>query len=337
MKPTNDAMSVSLSTSHSRTVTGVSVILPILNEEAHLEQSVSAILSQDYHGKLEIILALGPSRDRTSEIAHQLRKKDSRIILVENPTGRTATGLNLAISQSSFDIIVRVDGHAQIPSNYISMAVSILNETGAVNVGGLMAAEGETNFEKSVAKVMKSPLGVGSSNFHTGGTAGSVDTVYLGCFRRAELLAAGGYDERFTRAQDWELNFRLRSRGGVVYFDPRLYVLYRPRPNLGALSKQYFEYGRWRRAVVRRHQGTVNMRYLAPPFAFIGTLISLFSGFLIAPIFFIPAVIYLSFVVFASLKLGKGLRESFRMPAILLVMQMSWGCGYLTSPKKLAT
>jgi len=122
-----------------------------------------------------------------------------------------------------------------------------------------------------------------------------------------------------------------------VYFDPRLYVLYRPRPNLRALSKQYFEYGRWRRAVVRRHQGTVNLRYLAPPFAFVGTLISLFTGLLIAPIFFFPAVIYLSFVVFASLKLGKGLREYFQMPAILLVMQMSWGCGYLTSPKKLAT
>ena len=43
----------------------VSVILPVLNEEAHLEESISAILSQDYRGVFEVILALGPSQDRT--------------------------------------------------------------------------------------------------------------------------------------------------------------------------------------------------------------------------------------------------------------------------------
>lgn len=121
---------------------------------------------------------------------------------------------------------------------------------------------------------MRSPLGVGASRFHTGGEAGEVDTVYLGAFRREALLAIGGFDERFTRAQDWELNFRLRENGGIVYFDPRLHVTYRPRSTVRALAKQYFEYGRWRRVVSRRHSGTINYRYLAPPCALVGFSLS---------------------------------------------------------------
>jgi succinoglycan biosynthesis protein ExoA len=150
----------------------ISVILPVLNEEPHLAESVSAILSQDYVGPLEIILALGPSSDQTNVIAESLAQRDSRIKLVMNPTGKTAAGLNLAIAASNSPVIIRVDGHAKIPSNYLSLAVSILRESGAVNVGGVMAAEGVTKFEIAVARAMRSPLGVGSSRFHTGGKAG---------------------------------------------------------------------------------------------------------------------------------------------------------------------
>lgn len=314
---------------------GVSVILPVLNEESYLERTVGAILSQDYLGLIEVILALGPSRDQTQAIAERLSLADSRIVLISSPTGRTAAGLNLAIAMARFEIIVRVDGHAEIPRDYISIAVSLLQKTGAVNVGGVMAAVGVTPFEKAVARAMRSPLGVGASRFHTGGAAGSVDTVYLGVFQRSALIAIGGFDERFTRAQDWELNFRLRSAGGTVYFDPRLQVTYRPRPTLLALSKQYFEYGRWRRVVSRRHQGTVNLRYLAPPFAVIGTVLSLIFGFLIANLYFIPAGIYLFFLVAAGLLIGKSARERSQLPLILLTMHMSWGAGFITSRRSL--
>ena len=314
---------------------GVSVILPVLNEESYLEHAVTAILSQDYLGSMEIILAIGPSHDRTHLIAEALRKVDSRVVLIENPTGRTAAGLNLAIAASRYSIIVRVDGHAEIPSDYISIAVKLLNETGAVNVGGIMAAVGVTPFEKAVARAMRSPLGVGASRFHTGGEAGPVDTVYLGVFLRRALIAVGGFDERFTRAQDWELNYRLRSAGGIVFFDPQLHVTYRPRPTLRALAKQYFEYGRWRRVVTRRHQGTVNLRYLAPPFALLGSLFSILLGLFISPVGIIPAAIYLLFLVLASAKIGTDFVERLRLPAILLTMHMSWGAGFITSSRSL--
>ncbi len=313
----------------------ISVILPVLNEEQHLEESVSAILSQDYQGIFEVILALGPSQDRTNEIANVLAMRDNRVKLVTNPTGKTAAGLNLAIASSQTSVIVRVDGHAKIPNNYLSLAIEILRETGAVNVGGLMAAEGVSKFEKAVARAMCSPLGVGASRFHTGGESGEVDTVYLGAFRREAIVAAGGFDERYTRAQDWELNHRMRKNGGKIFFDPRLQVTYRPRPNLVKLAKQYFQYGKWRRVVSRSHSRTINLRYLAPPFALVGTLISVIFGLLIHPILYLPAAVYGGFVLVSSLLIAKSVTEYFSLLAIIPTMHFAWGAGFITSTKTL--
>jgi glycosyltransferase involved in cell wall biosynthesis len=313
----------------------VSVILPILNEERYLRDAVISILSQDYQGEFEIVLAVGPSKDKTREIADQLHRENSRVIVVENPSGRTAAGLNLALNASQGSVVVRVDGHSQIPQDYITIAVELLHSTGAVNVGGMMAAQGVTRFEKAVAGAMRSPLGVGASRFHTGGEAGEVDTVYLGVFNKAALLAISGFDERFTRAQDWELNFRLRANGGTIYFDPRLQVSYRPRPTITSLAKQYFEYGRWRRVVSRRHKGTINYRYLAPPVALSGFLSSIVLGSIFHSIFLAPAVIYMLFVAVASLAIAKSLIQYIFLLTVIPTMHFAWGAGFITSPKGL--
>lgn len=314
---------------------GISVILPVLNEEAHLEESVRAILAQDYVGEFEIILALGPSKDLTDQIAARLSDENSQIILVSNPTGRTATGLNLALHRSNREIIVRVDAHAEIPPNYLQLVVEILAQSGAVNVGGVMGAEGITHFESAVAAAMCSPFGVGGSRFHIGGEAGFVDTVYLGAFRRQAVVDVGGFDEQFIRAQDWELNYRLRETGGKIYFDPRLYVTYRPRPNLHRLARQYFEYGRWRRVIARKYPETINYRYLAPPLALIGTILSLFAGTFFNLSLYLPAATYFLFISITPLFISKNL---LHYPALLLIlptMHFSWGFGFLTSPRKL--
>lgn len=314
---------------------GVSVVLPILNEERFLEHAIEAILEQKYPGDLEVILALGPSRDRTNEIAQGLRQKDSRVVLVDSPTGRTAAGLNLAIKEAKFEIICRIDGHAEISETYIQDAVEIMEETGAVNVGGIMAAVGKSAFESAVATAMRSPLGVGGARFHIGGKAGPADTVYLGVFKKRALLEVGLYDERFTRAQDWELNYRLRQSGGIIWFDPRLVVTYRPRPTLQALAKQYFEYGRWRHAVVRTHKGTANYRYIAPPLATLIIALSLLAGIFIHPYYLLPALSYATAVLAGAFFIGKTFSEKLTLPAVLATMHISWGAGYLTSPRKL--
>ena len=313
----------------------VSVILPILNEERDLSNCISAILKQEYSGNIEIILALGPSKDRTTEVATELAKLDSRIKLVNNPSGQTATGLNLAIAKSIYEVICRIDGHSEISSSYIKTAVEIMIQQGAVNVGGLMYADSETGLQRTIAIAMRSKLGVGPSKFHTGGSAGESDTVYLGTFKKSAVIAAGGFDERYIRAQDWELNHRMRAQGGLIWFDPRLVVTYRPRKSLSKLAKQYFQYGRWRRVISRQHPRTTNFRYLAPPVALVINLLSVIFGAFVAQIFFIPVLIYLVILVIGGLIIGRKIADKLLMPFVLATMHLSWGAGFITSPKKL--
>ena len=313
----------------------VSVILPILNEERDLSNCISAILQQDYPSEIEVILALGPSEDKTTQIAEKLSASDSRIKLVSNPTGQTAVGLNLAIKVSSNEIICRIDGHSEISNDYLKTAVEILEQKNAVNVGGLMYADGNSGLQRVVAQAMRSKLGVGPSKFHTGGSAGESDTVYLGTYKKAAVLAAGGFDERYIRAQDWELNYRLRKNGGLIWFDPRLQVTYRPRSTFKKLAKQYFQYGRWRRVISRQHINTVNYRYLAPPFAVVSNTLSLFLSFIVNPLFISPLLIYFCALIIGSLFIGRKVVDKLIMPFVLATMHFSWGIGFITSPKKL--
>jgi glycosyltransferase involved in cell wall biosynthesis len=313
----------------------VSVILPILNEERDLNQCITAILQQDYPADIEIILALGPSIDKTTIIAEKLSAADKRIKLVNNPSGQTATGLNLAIKMSSYEILCRIDGHSEISSTYIKTAVEIMNNQGAVNVGGLMFADGNKGLQRTIAQAMRSKLGVGSSKFHTGGSAGESETVYLGTFKKSAVIAAGGFDERYIRAQDWELNHRLRKNGGLIWFDPRLVVTYRPRNTFRKLAKQYFQYGRWRRVITRQHQNTVNFRYLAPPIAVLVILLSIFFAVLIDPVFITPVFIYFASLVVGGIFIGQKITDKLLMPLVLATMHISWGIGFISSPKKL--
>src|SRR5699024_1582731 len=255
-----------------------------------------------------------------------------------NPTGRTPAGLNAAIAASTHEIVARIDGHAMMPSDYLRVAVETLTETGACNVGGIMAAEGTTPWEQAVAAAMTSKIGVGNARFHTGGEGGPADTVYLGVFRRSALERVEGYDEAFLRAQDWEMNHRIRQTGGTVWFQPRMRVTYRPRRTVRLLAKQYFHYGRWRRVVARQHKGTINLRYLAPPVAVAGNLAGLAGGFLWWPLWLIPAA-YAALVTAATLPLGRGLPAASRpmIPLAQATMHMSWGVGFITSPPSLGT
>jgi len=310
----------------------VSVIMPLLNEERHLEDAVGAVVAQEYAGPMQVVLAVGPGHDDTLAVARRLAARDPRITVVENPSGRTPEALNLAVAAAEHDIIVRVDGHGFLSRGYITHAVEVLGETGAANVGGIMRAVGVTDIEKAIAVAMTSRLGVGGARFHTGGEPGPAETVYLGVFRRQWLDAAGGYDPRFTRAQDWELNYRIRTNGGVVWFDPALTVEYRPRPSLRALARQYRDYGRWRRVVAARHKGSINSRYLAPPAALVGVVAGFAGGFVWRPLWAVPAAYGIGIGV-GGCVIGRraGPKVAARVPAVLATMHLSWAWGFLTS------
>jgi GT2 family glycosyltransferase len=332
----------------------VSVIMPVRNAGSNLAESVSHVLNQGYPGELELMLAVGPSKDRTEQIARELAAADRRITVVPNPSGQIPNALNAALRASRNPFIVRVDVRSRLPAGYIAAAVRTLRQTGAANVGGVMAAEGIMPFQQAVAWAMTSPAGVGSERFHTGGSEGPSDSVYLGAFRREAIERVGGYDEQYLRGEDWELNHRIRQAGGLIWFQPDLRVTYRPRSTIGELASQYFLYGRWRRAVARRHTGTINLRYLAPPATVIALLVGTLAGFaglasladqtgtwwqwLLTAGLIVP-LSYVIGVLVVTAKAGTDGRLSGQavswLPVVLATMHISWGIGFLTSPRGL--
>ncbi len=334
------------------TLPSVSVVMPVRDEERHLADSVARVLAQDYRGGFELVLAVGPSRDRTEQLARELAAADSRVTVVPNPSGKIAAAMNAAIKASRHEVITRIDGHAMLPDGYLLTAVRTLFRTGAADVGGVMAAEGVTPFQQAVAWAMTSPAGVGAAANHTGGEAGPADTVYLGVYRREAIEKAGGYDETMIVAEDWELNYRIRAGGGLIWFTPQLRVTYRPRASLDALARQHFRYGRWRRVVARRYPETVNRRYLAAPIATALNGLGCVAGVIglagiagqappfvqyLALGFVIPAV-YLAGVTAVAAAFARDLPMAVRarVPLVLATMHMCWGAGFLTSPRRFA-
>ncbi len=318
--------------------------MPVLNEERHLEAAIQRVLDQDYPGELEVILAVGPSSDRTPEIADALAAMDPRIRVVDNPAARTAAALNLGIAASQHEIIVRVDGHGELTDGYIQKAVELLDETGAANVGGVMDARGTSPFEEAVAVAYTTRLGLGGSAFHLAESpAAEAETVFLGVFRKDALVAVGGFDESMHRAQDWELNYRLRSSGHKIWFSPELRVTYHPRSTLRALLRQMYETGTWRREVVRRHPETATVRYLAPPLTLIGVLVGSMAGLLgvvvdsrLLRLGFLAPAGYLALIIGGSLITARPISAAarLRLPLVLAATHLAWGAGFLIGGKK---
>ena len=310
------------------TPTPVSVVIPVRDEAATVVAAIDSALRQDYEGPLEVVVAVAPSRDGTRDLVAAIASEDLRVQLVDNPTGTASAGLNAAINASSGDVIVRCDAHSMLPPGYVATAVDLLEATGADVVGGIMDAVGRGATGRAVAAAMSNPLGVGDARFHTGGPAGEVDTVYLGVFRRRALEEAGLFDETLERNQDYELNYRIRTLGGSVYFDPRLAVEYRPRSTLSALWKQYFDYGRGKRRVLRMHPGSLRWRQLAAPALVVGLAASALLTFTPArKLSLVTPTLYASALAAATAYEP----AMASLPAVFPTMHLAGGIGFLTS------
>lgn len=321
---------------------GVSYVMPVLNDARHVRAAVDSLLAQDYAGEIEVTIAVGPSIDGTTELVRQLQAADPRIHVLENRVGSTPAGLNLAISASTHPIVIRVDAHSELPSDYARIAVETMLRTGAQNVGGIMDARGRTSFETAVARAYGSRVGLGGTPHHVGGLEGPADTVYLGVFDREMLVRVGMFDERIKRGQDWELNRRIKQAGGLVWFTPELRVVYRPRASISALARQFFSTGLWRGELSRSFPTRGTLRYFAPPVLVlgitIGTLLGL-GGLLQLAVgavpwlligFAAPAAYALIVLLSSVVVTGRdGLRTSLWMLVVLPCIHFCWGTGFV--------
>ncbi len=310
----------------------VSIVMPVRNEAAFIARSLRSVLDQDYPSdRMEIFVVDGCSEDDTTSKVRAIAG-DEKVTVLRNEKRIVSAALNSALEQTRGEVIVRVDGHCEIPSDYVRRCVEGLESSGADNVGGLQRAVGTGMVGRAIAAAMNSAFGMGGARFHFARRSGWVDTVYLGAFRRDVFDRIGSFDEAFHRTQDSELNFRLRRAGGKIWLDPTITVRYHCRPSLRALWRQYHAYGIYKIAMMQKHRAVPAARQLVPPVFVLAVASSIAMmaatrdvrwGVVVLGPYAVANVVASAW---AARNDGAAL---FALPAAFATMHVAWGTGFL--------
>ncbi len=243
----------------------VSIVIPIRNEEEYIVKCLESIVNQDYpKEKLEVILVDGMSEDKTVHIIREYMKKYDFIKLFENPRKTVQYALNIGIQNAAGEYIVRMDAHAEYAQDYVSRSVEYLEKMDAANVGGPTIVKGKKPVQKAIAATYASPFALGGSSHYKDDFEGYADTVAWGAFKRQDLIELGLYDERLPRNEDDDLNFRIIESGGKIFITPKIKSVYYPKDTYAGLFKQYYNYGLWKVAVIKKHKKPARIAHLIP-------------------------------------------------------------------------
>lgn len=307
--------------------------MAIRNEEAFIERSLGAILEQDYPPEsVEILIADGLSDDNTLNIIDSMPDKE-RIQIVPNPGITQAYGLNCLIPLAKGDYIVRVDGHTIIAPDYITRCIQTLQTTGADNVGGGMDPVGITPIGQAIALAGKSPFAV-PSTFHISNRAQYTDTVYLGAWPRHVFEKLGPYNTALNINEDYELNYRIRSNGGQIFFNPEIKSLYYGRQTRSHLARQYYRYGRVKVKMLRKHPRSLRVRQIIAPLFVAGLVIGPILSLFLPPLIWIYSLvlgIYLLLGLFFAFKATPKINKYTlirRVMLVYIIMHLAWGLGF---------
>jgi len=281
----------------------LSVIIPIYNEEKYIGSCLDSVLNQDYpQDKLEVLLIDGMSTDKTRNIVHTYLEKYSFIHLLDNPMKIVPFAMNIGIRAAKGDLIMRLDGHALYPSNYLSEIVSWHSRLpDAWNVGGVCETKvvNRNTISESIAKVMSDRFGVGNSTFRTGSDAEylEVDTVPFGCYKPFVFEKIGLYNEMLVRAQDIELNKRLKHAGGKIYMVPSIKCTYIPRDNYKAFYRNRYLTGYWviKTCFITHTTKNFGLRHFVPAGFVLSIVLPILLGLLWWPIFLISVFVALTY------------------------------------------
>jgi len=315
----------------------ISVIMSVRDEAGSIHETLASLASQDYpKERTEIIIADGMSADGTRAVIDNFALSHPQVNLqvINNPNRIVPSGLNRAIRAAHGDIILRVDGHTTLPKDYLRACTETLVNTRVENVGGRMLAVGRTPFGEAAAAAASSPFGVGGAYFHYGSQPKWVDTVYLGAWPKEVFRAYGLFDEEMVRDQDDEFNYRLRSLGGRIWFNPKIFATYSPRDSFPKLFKQYFQYGFWKVRVLQKHPKQMSLRQFAPPVfvlslvcAILLALTASWGWYMLVSL----AGAYFLASLAASIVAGKGKKPAVAMllPLAFAAIHLGYGLGFL--------
>lgn len=312
----------------------VSIVIPMRDEEEHIGRCLDSLVAQDYpHSRFEVLVADGFSDDQSREIVAGYATAGVDVLLLDNPARVTPHALNTGVRHARGEVIIILGSHSYVEIDFISRNVEVLAATGADCVGGRIETISKTALGRVVSLAMSSPFGVGNARFRTSEKAGFVDTVAFGAYRRAVFDKVGLFDEELVRNQDDEFNFRLTRSGGRIYLDPKIRSYYWSRPTLGSLWRQYYQYGRWKTRILRKHGRLPSTRHIVPAAALTLFGITVIAGIAYHPLAWIPAALlagYLaaSLAVTIDLSLKNG-PIYVMLPAAFATLHLSYALGFL--------
>lgn len=313
----------------------VSVIIPVFNEERHIEKCIASINRQDYPREhIEYIFVDGNSTDLTRKLLDDYAKGCSFIRVLNNPDRTAPYAMNLGIRHASGEYIVRLDGHSEYAEDYISKCIEYLSKTGADNVGGIAVAKSSGYFGNAIACVLSSVFGVGNSSFRTSSTEGYVETVPFGAFKKEVFEKYGLYDVRLTRNQDIELNRRIIKNGGKIFMTPEIRVNYLNRDRLSGFMKQGYSNGLWNIITWFLCPGALSVRHFVP-FLFVASIIFLPLLFILTGLSFFKWLFLSEMILYFALDFLFSIRSSYQkgikylpvLPFLFLMLHVSYGFG----------
>jgi glycosyltransferase involved in cell wall biosynthesis len=317
----------------------VTIVVPMLNELGFVEACLRGFEDQVWPAELlNVVVVDGGSTDGSREIVDHWAATRDWVRVIDNPARCAAAAFNRGIEVARGEVLCLFSAHGVPSPEYVSRSVEVLSETDAVGVGGAYLHIGLDRRSSAIGLAMVSPFGMASPH-RSAATRTEVDTISHPAYRIEALHDAGPFDESMLRNEDYEMNWRLRQRGGRLLVDPTVSSIYRPRPTLRALGRQFFWYGRFKARLLRDHPGSTQPRHLVPPAAVLGAIAwpLLFASHRGRPIAIAAASGYLALLV-AALRRSRPERHDASGAVFVMalpVMHMSWGLGVLVGAAEL--
>ena len=318
-----------------------SVLIPVLNEEAHIREAVDAMRAQEFGGEIEFLFMDGGSTDGTRAILEELAAADPRIRVFDNPGRTTPHGLNVGLAAARGEFVARMDAHAFYPPRYIAAGVERLRRGDVEWVAGPAIPRGTGRWSKRVALALNSGLTtVGSrkwrANQNDGGSAGEVELdtgVFAGVWRRETLEHHGGWNTGWPINQDSELAARVLAAGGRIVLLPEMGAEYVPRDNLKGLARQYWRYGIYRGKTSRYHANSLRRSQLVAPTLALAVLASLGGPRATRVPARLAVASYFASLGVVSVRVAEPgeERDAAALPVVFAIMHLTWGFGFLWS------
>lgn len=321
----------------------VSVIIPVFNEGKYISKCIESILEQDYpKDDLEVLMVDGMSSDQTRSIISSFAEKYPFIHLLDNPNRIVPYAMNIGIRAAKGEILIRLDGHASYPENYISELVrwhGLLPD--AWDIGGVCETRvvNSNTVSESIAKVMSDKFGVGNSAFRTGVNADYIeaDTVPFGSYKSFVFDKIGLYNEKLARVQDIELNKRIKRAGGKIYLVPTIHCVYIPRDNYKDFFLNRYKTGYWviKTCFITKTVKNLGLRHFIPACFVLALILPLLIGliwwkpFMLVSAF--VALLYSVLMLMRSIRINDSRTSVWALFKAFCCIHISYGIGSLVA------